>query len=157
MRFGIPKEYAVNAECSEKRVGLSPSGVRELVEAGAGVVVESKAGEASGFLDEAYRKAGAEVVYSHEEAFGRVDVVVKVERPGSENLVFMHPGSVIMAFLHLAAAGKELVGELAERKVTALGYEVIQKEDGTLPILKISSQIAGKIAPQIAGRLLETS
>lgn len=157
MLFGIPKECSAMPTCEEKRVGLSPAGVRELVESGAQVLVESSAGAQSGFLDEAFRKAGAQVVYSREEVFGRADVLVKISRPSPQDMELVNPGTVVLAFWHLAVTGKETVDLVASKKATAIGYEVIQESNGTLPVLKISSEIAGKISAQIAGRLLETT
>ena len=157
MWFGIPRETDGQPHCEEKRVAISPAGVRELVEAGAQVLVESGAGAPAGFLDEAYRKAGAKVVYSHEEAIGRADMVVKISRPTVQELEIMQPGAGALAFWHLAVRGEAYYSLIANRKITALGYETIQDGDGTLPILKVSSEIAGKMAPQIAGRLLETT
>jgi alanine dehydrogenase len=156
MRFGIPKESGGQVGSEEKRVSLSPSGVRELISAGAEAVVETGAGAAAGFLDEAYRKVGGQVVYSHEEAFGRSDVVVKVARPTTQELGLLTPGATVLAFWHLAVALESLKGAIAENKVTAIGYEIIQETDGTLPLLRVSSEIAGMMAPQIAARLLET-
>jgi alanine dehydrogenase len=157
MRFGVPKECNVQANCEEKRVGLAPSGVRELIEAGGEVVIETGAGTAAGFLDEAYRKVGAQIVYSHEEVFGRSELVVKVGRPLTQDIDLLQPEAGLLAFLHLAVAGEAYCSKMAARKVTAIGYEIIQDADKTLPVLKISSEIAGKMAPQIAGRLLETT
>jgi|WetSurMetagenome_2_1015567.scaffolds.fasta_scaffold19075_5 alanine dehydrogenase len=157
MWFGIPKETDGQPHTEEKRVAISPAGVRELVEGGAQVLVESGAGAPAGFLDEAYRKVGAKVVYSHEEAIGRADMVVKIGRPTVEELELMQAGAGALAFWHLAVRGEAFHSLIANRKITAIGYEVIQDGDGTLPILKVSSEIAGKMAPQIAGRLLETT
>jgi alanine dehydrogenase len=157
MLFGIPKECTVGPSCDEKRVGLSPAGVRELVEAGGQVLVESGAGAQAGFLDEAYRRVGGQIVYSREEVFGRADVLVKIGRPAAADLDLLSPNAAVMAFWHLAVAGESFVNLVASKKITALGYEIIQEADGTLPVLKISSEIAGKMAPQIAGRLLETT
>ncbi len=156
MRFGVPKECTIQTSCEEKRIGLSPAGARELVEAGAEVIIESDAGASSGFMDDVYRKVGAQIVYSHDEVFGRSDMVVKISRPSPEEVNLMPPSSGVLAFMHLAVASEEYCGTLASKKITALGYEIIQEADGTLPLLKISSEIAGKMAPQIAGRLLET-
>jgi len=157
MRFGVPKECSIQTSCEEKRIGLSPAGARELIEAGAEVIIESEAGASSGFMDDVYRKVGAQIVYSHDEVFGRSDMVVKISRPTPEDVSLMQKSSGVLAFMHLAVAGDEYCELLAGRSITALGYEVIQETDGTLPLLKISSEIAGKMAPQIAGRLLETT
>lgn len=157
MWIGMPKECPVGPNCEEKRIALSPAAVRELVEAGAQVLVESGAGAQAGFLDEAFRKVGAQVVYSHEEVLGRSEMLVKIGRPRAEDLDLLQPKATVLAFWHLAVAGDVFVNQVASKKITAIGYEVIQEADGTLPVLKISSEIAGKMAPQIAGRLLETT
>lgn len=157
MWFGVPKEGADGPRADEKRVGLSPAAVRELVEAGGQVVLESGAGAQVGFLDDAYRRAGAQVVYSHEEVFGRAEMVVKVGRPSLREMEFTEAGSTIMAFWHLATAASGYLIQIASRNLTVIGYEIIQDDDGSLPLLKISSEIVGKMAPQIAGRLLETT
>ena len=138
-------------------MALSPAGVRELVEEGAEVLVETGAGAPAGFLDEAFRKAGATIVYTHEEALGRAEMVVKIGRPNAKELEILQPGTGVMAFWHLAVRGEAFHALITAQKITAIGYEIIQEKDGTLPILKVSSEIAGKMAPQIAGRLLETT
>ena len=157
MWFGVPKETGLQLGNEEKRVALSPAGVRELVAAGAQVVVESGAGAAAGFLDEAYRKAGGQIVYSREEVFGRSEVVAKVARPTAQELSLLTPGAAVLAFWHLAVSLENLRGPIQESKVTAIGCEIIQGPDGDLPVLRVSSEIAGMMAPQIAAHLLETS
>ncbi len=157
MIFGVPKECSLKSVCEEERVSLVPPGVRELIEAGGEVVIETGAGQNAGFTDEQYTKMGGKIVYSREEVFGRSDVVVKVSRPTPQEIGIMQKDSAIMAFLHLAVVGEDYIRRLAEKNITAIGYETIQDKDGTLPILKTSSEIAAKMAPQIAGRLLETT
>lgn len=157
MNIGIPKERPVLKGLDEKRVGLSPSGVRELVELGANVLVEVGAGAGAGFSDEAYRQAGASVVYSHEEVIGRADLVVKVSRPERAEWAFFNRGSTVMAFMHLAVAPRDFLQMLVEQQISAIGYELVQEADGSLPILRASSEIAGQMAVQIASRLLETT
>lgn len=156
MHFGVPKELGQRSRSEEKRVGLTPGGVRELVEAGASVVVESGAGASAGFLDEAYRKAGAQVLYSREEVYGRADVVVKIATPEGADLLLMQPGAAVFAFWHLAVTYEALKAPLEQSQVTAIGYEIVEEADGSLPVLRVSSEIAGVMSPQIAGRLLET-
>lgn len=155
MIFGIPMEHRRKG-IDERRVGLSPAGVRELVDMGAQVFVERGAGEAAGFRDEDYKSAGAQIVYSKEEAYKRADVVLKVGVPRGEEWNYLRDEQAIFGYLHLAVAPKELLKRLVEKKVITLGYEIIQKEDGTLPVLKPMSQIAGRMSVQIAGRLLES-
>lgn len=156
MIFGIPKELPPFKEINEYRVGFSPMGVKELTSQGAKVYVESQAGEAAGFKDEDYIKAGASVVYSKEEAYKRADVVIKVRCPQPEEFSYIKEGQVICAFMHLVTACKEFIQVVKDKKLTLIGYEIIQKDDGRLPIIIPMSEIAGKMAVQIAGRLLES-
>ncbi len=157
MIIGIPKEAPVMKGIEEKRVSLSPAGVRELSDLGADVVVESGAGVGAGFSDEEYRSAGARIVYSHEEALRRADLIVKVQRPEASEWELFNPATGLMAFLHLAVAPREFIEMLVARRLTAIGFEIVRQEDGSLPILRASSEIAGLMAVQIAGRLLETT
>ncbi|MBW6394837.1 3-hydroxyacyl-CoA dehydrogenase NAD-binding domain-containing protein [Thermus sp. PS18] len=159
MEFGLPKEQGVVktqppfGEVREGRVALTPQGVRELVDRGHRVYVERGAGERAGFPDGAYEEAGARLV-SREEAFGRGEVVLKVGRPTLEEIALLRPGATVMAFMHLAVAESSLVEAMAEKGLTAIGYELIGA-GGRRPVLKAMSEIAGRLAPQIAGRLLE--
>ncbi|RTH04124.1 alanine dehydrogenase, partial [Thermus scotoductus] len=98
-------------------------------------------------------KASSRLV-SREEAFGRGEVVLKVGRPTLEEIALLRPGATIMAFMHLAVAESSLVEAMAEKGLTAIGYELIGA-GGRRPVLKAMSEIAGRLAPQIAGRLLE--
>lgn len=156
MVFGVPKETAGKGPFEEKRVSVSPAGVRELVEAGAEVIVESGAGADAGFVDEAYRKVGAQVVYTQEEVFGRADTIVKIARPSDREIELTRQGASVLAFWHMAVAFDQLKEPVEQKGITALGYEVIQEADGAIPILRVSSEIAGCLAPQIAGHLLQS-
>ncbi len=157
MIFGIPKELPRFKGIPEFRVGLSPMGVRELVEHQAQVYVESGAGAGVGFSDMDYEKAGASIVYSKEEAYKRVDVVLKVRPPqGEEEFKLIKEGQTLTGFFHLVTAPKELIITLIAKKVTVIGYEIIQEANGRLPVVIPMSEIAGKLAVQIAGRLLES-
>lgn len=156
MNFGIPKELPPFKEIPEYRVGFSPMAVRELLLSGAKVYVESGAGEGAGFSDEDYMKAGAEVVYSKEEAYRRADIVLKVRRPQQEEYSLIKEGQIIMGFIHLVTATKEFLHVIRDKKVTLVGYEIMQKEDGRLPVVIPVSEMAGKLAVQLAGRLLES-
>ncbi|MGB9721572.1 MAG: alanine dehydrogenase [bacterium] len=155
MNFGIPKELPPFKEIPEYRVGFSPMAVKELLLYGAKVYVESGAGEGAGFTDEEYSKAGAEIVYSKEEAYRRADIVLKVRRPQQEEYSLIKDGQIIMGFIHLITATKEFIQVIQEKKITLVGYEIIQREDGRLPIVIPMSEMAGKLSVQIAGRLLE--
>ncbi len=151
MDISIPKEQRP----SEYRVALTPAAVQQLVERGHRVYVERGAGEGSGFLDQHYLDAGATVVYSHEEAFRRGELVVKVARPLEQEIDLLVEGQILMAFMHLASAHPSKVMGLLEHKATVIGYETIQEEDGYLPVLHPISVMAGRMAPHIASRLLQ--
>lgn len=156
MIFGVPKEISPFKETPEFRVGLSPMGVKELLLYGAKVYVESKAGEGAGFTDIDYEKAGATIVYSKEEAYLRADIVLKVRRPQQEEYPYIKEGQTVMGFIHLVTARKEFIRVVKDKKVVLVGYEIIQKDDGKLPIVIPFSEMAGKLSVQIAGRLLES-
>ena len=157
MRFSIPTETGLKKGSIERRVALSPAGVHELCLAGAEVFVQQHAGRGAGFTDEAYRTAGAHLVYTAAEAYGRADVVLRVERPREEDWALLPDGSTLIAFLHLHTAPTSVKQTLMSRHITALGLEAMSEDDGSFPLQKVSSQITGRMAPQIAGRLLESS
>jgi len=157
MRFGIPTETGFAKGMVERRVALSPAGVRELCQSGAEVVLQQGAGQGAGFADEEYRAAGVRIVYSAAEAYGRADVVLRVERPRDEEWELFPEGSTLIAFLHLHVASPRVMQTLRTRNLTVLGLEAIREDTGSFPLQKIASQIAGRMAPQIAGRLLEAS
>ncbi len=156
MIFGIPKELPLFKEVPEFRVGLSPIGVREIIELGAKVYVESGAGEGARFKDIDYEKAGASIVYSKEEAYRRADIVLKVRVPQETEYKYIKEEQILMGFFHLVTAPKGLIETLTHKKNTVVGYEIIQQEDSRLPVVIPMSEIAGKLAVQIAGRLLES-
>jgi len=157
MRFGIPTETGPAKGIHERRVALSPAGVRELCAAGAEVILQHDAGRGAGFADELYRAAGAHIVYTAAETYGRAEVVLRVERPQPEEWVLLPDGAALIAFLHLHTAPSHLRELLKNRHLTAIGLEMIQEQDGSFPLQKVASQIAGRMAPQIAGRLLEAA
>jgi len=157
MRFSIPSETGLGKGFQERRVALSPAGVRELCLAGGEVFVQQGAGRGAGFTDESYRTASAHIVYTAAEAFGRADVVLRVERPSLEEWALLPEGAALIAFLHPHTSPPQLKRTLMTRQLTALGLETIQEQDGSFPLQKVSSQITGRLAPQIAGRLLEAA
>ncbi|CUS02342.2 Alanine dehydrogenase [Candidatus Promineifilum breve] len=152
MEFSIPKEV----RDLESRVGLTPAGVSSLVRRGHTVYVEKNAGVAAGFSDETYRHSGARVVYSAAEAYGRADVVVKVTRPTAAEHTLFRSGQTIMAFLHMAVASPDFLVALHDREITAIAYEMIERPNGARPILVPMSEVAGRLAPMVAGQLLMT-
>ena len=131
MDIGIPRERRE----SEYRVGLTPIGVQLLTAEGHAIYVERDAGLGAGFSNRDYEQAGARIVYQPQEAFGRADLVLKVARPTAEECEWLREGQTLMGLLHLAAARRSRVESLLEKGVTAIGYEMIQDDDGSLPVL----------------------
>jgi alanine dehydrogenase len=150
MEFGVPKEV----RDLEMRVGMTPAGVMALVQAGHIVYVERGAGASAGFSDEQYRRNGAQIVYTAAEAYGRADVVAKVTRPTAQEHRYFRHGQMICCFLHLSVSSPDLLVALTEREITAVAYDTIQDEDGHMPVVTPMSEIAGRLAPIIAGQLL---
>jgi alanine dehydrogenase len=153
VHVGIPRERRTE----EYRVGLTPAGVQLLTAGGHACSVEHDAGRGAGFPDVDYQAAGGTIVYTPEEAYGRADLVVKVGPLTDEEALWLRDGSAVMGFLHLLAGKPVTVRTLLAKRVTAIAYELIQNEDGSLPVLKPLSQIAGRMAPQIAARLLQNN
>ena len=153
MNICIPKER----RDSEYRVGLTPAAVRLLHDAGHTCYVEHEAGLGSGFSDYDYQQAGGQIVYSGEEIYGRADFLVKVARPTQIEFDWMRDGQIIAGFLHLAAGQSQKIEMLLEKKITAIGMEIIQDEDGTLPVMTPVSQVGGRMVPQIAATLTQNN
>ena len=149
MIIGLPKEVKED----EYRVAMMPGGIRQLVEGGHAVLVESGAGTESGFRDREYQEAGARLVPSAREAWD-AELVVKVKEPQPSEYDFMHPDLVLFTYLHLAAE-KNLTLELVRRAVTAIAYETVECPDGSLPLLIPMSEVAGRMAVQVGAQLLE--
>jgi len=152
MNIGIPKERRP----FEYRVGLSPAGVEAITQSKHKVFVEHDAGVGAGFADKEYEKAGARIVYSVDEVFGRSDLLLKIARPTDEELDWLQPGSTILGLLHMASAKQSKIDSLLKDKVTAIAYEQIQEADGSLPVLRPFSQIGGAMSAEVAARLLQT-
>ena len=150
MIIGIPKEIKDN----EYRVALPPNGVRELVRHGHQVVVETGAGVGSAFSDDEYTKAGATVVHSAEEAWARAEMVLKVKEPQPKEYPFLRDDLVLFTYLHLAADERQ-THALIDSGVTALAYETVEDAKGQLPLLQPMSEVAGRMATQIAAHYLE--
>ncbi len=151
MRIGIPKETLFE----EKRIALAPAGVDSLVRAGHTVYIESNAGSGSNFTDEDYIATGAKIVYSAEEAFKRAEMVVKVAPLSDEEAEMLQEGQIIVSFLQFSAGRKKVVDHLLKKKITAIGFEVIE-HGSSLPILQVMSEIAGQLSLQIGARYLES-
>jgi alanine dehydrogenase len=151
MDFGVP----VERHRTEHRVGLTPRGVRALVDLGHRVFVETGAGDASRFPDSTYREAGAEIVFRREEVFGRAAVLLCVTAPTMDEVALADGEQTLAAFWHLAVAPKTLVAEMARRRLTAIGYEMIADADGRRPVLEAMSELAGQMAIHNAAHLLQ--
>ncbi|HZD79635.1 MAG TPA: alanine dehydrogenase [Actinomycetota bacterium] len=150
MIVGVPKEVKDN----EYRVALTPEGARELVRAGHRVLVQDGAGAGSSIPQERYQRAGAEIVPGADEVWGSSDLILKVKEPVPEEYGHLRQGQILFTYLHLAA-GRELTRGLVDTKVAAVAYETVQSRDGRLPLLAPMSEVAGRMAPHVAARLLE--
>ena len=150
MIIGIPKEVAQE----EKRIALSPAGVDALVRAGHTVYIESKAGEGSHFSDEEYEQVGTKIVFNPDEVYCRSELLVKVAPLLENELEMLQEKQVLFSFLHLAIGRKKTIEALLSKKITAIGYELIENK-GKLPILQSMSEIAGQLSIQLAERYLE--
>jgi alanine dehydrogenase len=150
MRIGVPKEIKPD----EYRVAMMPVGVELLVKAGHEVYLETEAGAASGFPDEAYESVGAKILPSHEEVFKIADMIVKVKEPQPSEIRLFHPGQVVFTYFHLAAA-PELTQGCMEAQIIAIAYETIRDRAGRLPLLTPMSEIAGKMSIQEGAKYLE--
>ena len=150
MIVGIPKEIKDH----EYRVSLTPDGAVALRQAGHEVWIEPTAGQGSGFSDDEYRKAGASIAGSKAELFKKADVIVKVKEPLLSECHLFHPGQVLFTYLHLASL-PDLTKALLEKRITAIAYETTVAKDGSLPMLKPMSEIAGRMSVQIGAHYLE--
>ncbi|HAK88253.1 MAG: alanine dehydrogenase [Nitrospirae bacterium GWC2_46_6] len=148
MIIGVPKEIKTH----EYRVGIMPFGVEELKKDGHTILIETDAGEGSGFTDDEYLKADADIV-DRETVFKKADLLVKVKEPLPSEYDSIKNGQAIFTYLHLAP-NRELTELLLNKKVTALAYETLQK-DGNLPLLAPMSEIAGRIAPLMGAYYLQ--
>ncbi|MHB1214928.1 MAG: alanine dehydrogenase [Thiobacillus sp.] len=151
MHIGIPREIKNH----EYRVALTPDGARDLTHAGHRVSVETGAGAAAGFGDDAYRAAGA-VIVDAAAAIWAAGLVVKVKEPQADEVKALHAGQLLFCYLHLAAA-PDLARGLLARGVSAIAYETVSTPAGALPLLQPMSDIAGRLAPQAGALGLHTS
>jgi alanine dehydrogenase len=150
MVIGVPKEIKDH----ETRVGLVPSGVTALREAGHEVLVETSAGEGSSLTDREYMEAGAAVVQSAADVWQHAELVVKVKEPQRAEYGYFRPGLMLFTYLHLAPL-PELTDRLLDAKVASIAYETILEADGSLPLLTPMSEVAGRMAVQVGAQYLE--
>src|SRR3569832_1519057 len=130
MRIGIPKEI----KADENRVAITPAGVTALTSGGHEVTVEASAGRGSGITDEAFERAGAKMLPSARDVWERAELVLKVKEPLPAEYGFLREDLVLFTYLHLAADEK-LTRTLIDSSCTAIAYETVQLDDGTLPLL----------------------
>jgi alanine dehydrogenase len=149
--IGVPKEI----KDQESRVSMQPDGVAELVHHGHEAVVEKGAGAGAGFSDEEYEQAGARILDGPDEVFDEADLIVKVKEPVPEEYDRYKEGQELFTYLHLAA-DKGLTEFLMERKINSIAYETVEFDDGTLPLLKPMSEVAGRMSVQAASHCLES-
>ncbi len=150
MRIGVPREIKTD----EYRVGLTPSAVRELVEKGHQVLVESEAGAAVGFDDGSYQAAGATLVEDASTVFAEAELIVKVKEPQTEEHRQLKPGQILFTFLHLAPDPEQAEGLMASG-ASCIAYETVTDREGRLPLLTPMSEVAGRLATQAGAHHLE--
>jgi alanine dehydrogenase len=150
MTIGVPKEVKDH----ESRVGVTPAGVKALVEAGHTVLVETNAGALSAFVDDEYQNAGAEIVGSAYDVWRLADMVVKVKEPIEKEYKHFREGLVLFTYLHLAPLN-DLTQALLDKKVIGIAYETVRDRQGTLPLLTPMSEVAGRMSVQVGATYLE--
>ncbi len=143
VKVGVPKEI----KTLEFRVGMTPAGVRELVHDGHEVIVETDAGLGVGLSDAEYENAGASVVGTAKEVFAAADMIVKVKEPQLKECAMLREDQVLFTYLHLAADPAQTKG-LLESGTTAIAYETVTADDGSLPLLTPMSEVAGRLSIQ---------
>ena len=151
MIVGVPKEIKTR----EYRVGIVPAGVAALVAAGHTVLVEKDAGVGSGIPDADYQRVGAQILSSADEVWKRAEMIVKVKEPVPPEYERMQTGQIIYTYFHLSGVDPELTKILIKKKISAVAYETVQLDDGSLPLLRPMSEVAGKMAIQVGAASLE--
>ena len=152
MHIGIPKEIKI----SEGRVSLTPEACSSLVKAGHKVFLEQNAGNCSGYPDHLYENVGVNLCPDAKTLYQNSRLVVKVKEPTDDDLQYLREDHLLFCYLHLAAE-QELLAQLLKTGLTAVGFETVQKADGSLPLLLPMSVIAGRLAGQIGMNLLHVT
>lgn len=150
MIIGLPKEIKNN----ENRVALTPGGVAELIKNGHQVYVQSTAGVGSGFSDEEYAKAGANLLGTIAEVYQIAEMIVKVKEPIQEEYNLIKENQLLFTYFHFASS-EPLTHAMIERKAICLAYETVEKPDRSLPLLVPMSEVAGRMAIQEGAKYLE--
>jgi alanine dehydrogenase len=151
MTIGVPKEI----KTGETRVSMSPSLCRQCAALGARVLIERSAGQTAGFTDAEYRAAGGTIVGDAAAIWRKADLILKVKEPLPAEYDLIQEGQAIFTYLHLAA-GPELTRVLLKKRVLGIAYETVQGSDGSFPLLKPMSQIAGRLSIQIGAYFLQS-
>ncbi len=150
MKIGVPKEIKIH----EYRVGLVPAGVRELIDAGHQVVVQTGAGSGIGFDDDAYKAAGAGIAATARDVFAEADLVIKVKEPQIAECRMLKPNQVLFTYLHLAADPAQ-ARALIDSGATCIAYETVTAPDNSLPLLTPMSEVAGRMSIQVGANALQ--
>ncbi len=150
MIIGCPKEIKDN----EYRVGLTPAGAAVLVQDGHDVFVQKGAGLGSGLTDEQYIQVGAKILDSAAQVFEKAEMIIKVKEPQAVEVKMMREGQILFTYLHLAPA-PELTKMLLDAKISGIAYETIELNDGSLPLLRPMSEVAGRVSVQIGAHYLQ--
>ncbi|MDE6093261.1 MAG: alanine dehydrogenase [Muribaculaceae bacterium] len=150
MKIGVPKEIKNN----ENRVGLTPAGVKELVQHGHDLYVQHTAGEGSGFADEEYTAAGATILPTIEDVYATADMIVKVKEPIAPEYPLVRKGQVLFTYFHFAS-DEELTEAMIKSGATCIAYETVRDKAGALPLLVPMSEVAGRMSVQEGARFLE--
>jgi alanine dehydrogenase len=150
MIIGVPKEIKNN----ENRVGLTPAGVSAFVKANHQVFVQATAGNGSGFSDEEYASAGATILPTIEEVYGKAEMIVKVKEPIEKEYPLIKEGQLLFTYFHFASY-EPLTKAMIERKAVCLAYETVEKKDRSLPLLVPMSEVAGRMSIQEGAKYLE--
>ena len=150
MIVGVPKEI----KRAENRVGLTDSNVRRLVQSGHQVFIQKGAGQGSFISDEYYLDAGARLLSSAQEVYERSEMIIKVKEPLPEEYDWLRKDQILYTFLHLAAE-RQLTKVLLDKQIKAVAYETIQEADGSLPLLRPMSEVAGRLATQVGAGYLQ--
>ena len=143
MTVGVPKEIKNN----ENRVGMTPSGVAELIKRGHTVFVQHTAGEGSGFSDEQYKAVGAQILPAIEDVYAQADMIVKVKEPIEPEYPLVRKGQVVFTYFHFACE-KELTETMMKSGAICIAYETVERDDRSLPLLIPMSEVAGRMAAQ---------
>jgi alanine dehydrogenase len=147
--IGLPKESYLG----EKRVCLTPDAVTDFTANGHRIVVETGAGEGANYTDKEYAEAGAKISYDIEEAF-KCNIILKVAPPTEAEIKYINPQAILISSLQLKTQTKKYFESLAKKRITAIAFDYIKDEEGTYPIVKSLSEIAGTASILIAGELM---